>query len=599
MRRGPVAAATAVTLAGVASGVGLALLLVPRLTGIVATTPLWRRSVLVAAALLMPLLIAWCAWALRPLRQPTTLAACRRAALDFPFRVARLCVAAALLSGVATGAGLWGAHPDEPAAALAAGVVTYLVLVLPVIAIYLGTRQALYPAAAGDAPVRSVRQPVGLRLMLAFQFPVIVSMAGLVLVDQYNDIAYHRTLARFYQEQYAQALSRVLLSLDEPLERAETLAEVRPPDGIEPRAWTVPGTGATSFGLIVEPRADRALDLRLMPFVLLFVVTLLGALLGRWLATELTGELHTVERVLRALRTEASPAVPTGAFALRETGALVVALNDAIAAFRDRDRVVREAAEGRRRAEQAKSRFLAHLSHELKSPLNSILGFSEVLLAGIDGELTPEQRDQLAIVWRSGDMLLRYILTLLDLARLEASYAADGPVDARRLGFEPAPLSAADLEQSIRRQWRTDPLHNLRLLLRNDAPTPDAPVCFADPARTARAVVLGAGMLLDVVESGTVQVICRLSEGALTVEVTVIEAEADDLDRRQLRDQLAAAQAQDRPVHIGAAATILTLLRQVVTAQGGLLEVELDAWPRLRFRLPLRDLPLPGAGAAT
>ncbi|MFQ5724311.1 MAG: ATP-binding protein, partial [Terriglobia bacterium] len=71
------------------------------------------------------------------------------------------------------------------------------------------------------------------------------------------------------------------------------------------------------------------------------------------------------------------------------------------------------------RANQMKSEFLTDMSHELRSPLNSILGFSELLLENAAG-LTPEQREDLAIVHRKAEHLLALVNDLLDLSRIEA-----------------------------------------------------------------------------------------------------------------------------------------------------------------------------------
>ncbi len=76
--------------------------------------------------------------------------------------------------------------------------------------------------------------------------------------------------------------------------------------------------------------------------------------------------------------------------------------------------------EARREAilsQQLKSEFLANISHELRTPLHAILGFSELLLAE---EIQPNQRRYLKNVQSAGDMLLRLINDLLDLAKLEA-----------------------------------------------------------------------------------------------------------------------------------------------------------------------------------
>src|SRR5262249_2271118 len=53
-----------------------------------------------------------------------------------------------------------------------------------------------------------------------------------------------------------------------------------------------------------------------------------------------------------------------------------------------------ERAEQLRKASELKTRFLSHMSHEFRTPLNSILALSRLLLDCIDGELTPEQERQ-------------------------------------------------------------------------------------------------------------------------------------------------------------------------------------------------------------
>ncbi|HEV8309064.1 MAG TPA: PAS domain S-box protein [Methylomirabilota bacterium] len=71
-------------------------------------------------------------------------------------------------------------------------------------------------------------------------------------------------------------------------------------------------------------------------------------------------------------------------------------------------------------ANRHKSEFLAHMSHELRSPLNAIIGFSEVLLERMFGELNDKQAEYVADVLSSGHHLLSLINDILDLTKVEA-----------------------------------------------------------------------------------------------------------------------------------------------------------------------------------
>jgi signal transduction histidine kinase/CheY-like chemotaxis protein len=76
-------------------------------------------------------------------------------------------------------------------------------------------------------------------------------------------------------------------------------------------------------------------------------------------------------------------------------------------------------------ANQAKSAFVANMSHELRSPLNAILGFSQLMLR--NDNLTPEQYENAGIIYRSGDYLLTLINHILDLSKIEAGKTSLNP----------------------------------------------------------------------------------------------------------------------------------------------------------------------------
>ncbi|HEY9863569.1 MAG TPA: ATP-binding protein, partial [Candidatus Obscuribacterales bacterium] len=69
-------------------------------------------------------------------------------------------------------------------------------------------------------------------------------------------------------------------------------------------------------------------------------------------------------------------------------------------------------------ANQAKSTFIANMSHELRSPLNAILGFSQLMVRS--SNLPSDQYENAGIIYRSGDYLLTLINNILDLSKIEA-----------------------------------------------------------------------------------------------------------------------------------------------------------------------------------
>jgi signal transduction histidine kinase len=91
--------------------------------------------------------------------------------------------------------------------------------------------------------------------------------------------------------------------------------------------------------------------------------------------------------------------------------------------------------------DRLKSNFLATVSHELKTPLTSIIGYSEMLSEGIGGALTGEQQEFVRVIRERGEQLLSLITSLLDLAKLEQGTAipiAPGSVSLAALATEVA-----------------------------------------------------------------------------------------------------------------------------------------------------------------
>ena len=86
---------------------------------------------------------------------------------------------------------------------------------------------------------------------------------------------------------------------------------------------------------------------------------------------------------------------------------------------------LKQAKDAADQANRTKSEFLAKMSHELRTPLNTILGFTQVI--NQDPTLTPNQRENLGIINRSGEHLLELINDVLDMSKIEAGHLTFHP----------------------------------------------------------------------------------------------------------------------------------------------------------------------------
>lgn len=89
-----------------------------------------------------------------------------------------------------------------------------------------------------------------------------------------------------------------------------------------------------------------------------------------------------------------------------------------IAEYSETDRALQEAKAVAESANQAKSRYLSGISHELRSPLNSLLGYAQLLEK--DNHLSDKHRESVLIIRRSGEYLADLIEGLLDISKIEA-----------------------------------------------------------------------------------------------------------------------------------------------------------------------------------
>ncbi|MBP2295618.1 hybrid sensor histidine kinase/response regulator [Azospirillum rugosum] len=141
-------------------------------------------------------------------------------------------------------------------------------------------------------------------------------------------------------------------------------------------------------------------------------------------------------------------------------------------------------------ASRAKAEFLAAMSHEMRTPLNGILGFTQLLL---DGELSPLQRRQATHVRDAGRFLLTVIDDVLDFSRIEAG----------RLDLHAVDFALRDLVASCEAVLRPDA--GRKGLALHVSVAPDVPGWLrGDPDRLRQVILNLLGNAVKFTEHGSV-----------------------------------------------------------------------------------------------
>jgi signal transduction histidine kinase/CheY-like chemotaxis protein len=158
-----------------------------------------------------------------------------------------------------------------------------------------------------------------------------------------------------------------------------------------------------------------------------------------------------------------------------------------------------EKADYLRRASELKSRFLSNMTHEFRTPLNSILSLARMLLDRMDGELAPEQERQVFYIKRAATELSELVNDLLDLAKVEA-----GKIVIRSVEFQVAELFGA-----LRGMLRPLLAHNASVNLVFDEPA-GIPPLNTDESKVSQILRNFISNALKYTEQGEVRVSARL-----------------------------------------------------------------------------------------
>ncbi|MFT4172882.1 MAG: ATP-binding protein [Herbaspirillum sp.] len=154
-------------------------------------------------------------------------------------------------------------------------------------------------------------------------------------------------------------------------------------------------------------------------------------------------------------------------------------------------------AEELRHATELKSRFLAYMSHEFRTPISAIRSIARLLMDRVDGPLTPEQETQVRFIQDTSAEFSEMVDDLLDLAKVEAG----------RVEISPAWFEMVDLFSALRGMFKPV-LTNPDVSLVFEEPD-DVPPLYNDDRKLAQILRNFISNALKFTQKGEVRVSAR------------------------------------------------------------------------------------------
>ena len=229
-------------------------------------------------------------------------------------------------------------------------------------------------------------------------------------------------------------------------------------------------------------------------------------------------------------------------------------------------------------ASQAKSRFLATLGHEVRTPMTGVLGMSELLLAT---PLDEVQQGYAASIQHAGTHLLRLVNDALDLARIEAG----------RLELDLRPFDLALLLEQV--QSLMEPMaHQRGLAFERSFDLPGPVQLSGDEMRVRQILMNLLGNAIKFTERGHVGLAAELRPDGLGV-VFVVSDTGPGINQDQQERLFHRFEQADGPrtaSRYGGSGLGLAICQELTVAMGGQIAIESQPGQGARFRVAL---PLP------
>jgi signal transduction histidine kinase len=242
----------------------------------------------------------------------------------------------------------------------------------------------------------------------------------------------------------------------------------------------------------------------------------------------------------------------------QSVASLMQAADEMGGVFREFAGVQQRAIDARTATERMRGLFLASMSHDLKAPLNAILGFAELVGRG---RLSDGQRESVVIIEQRGRELLHLIDTILDAARVEAGELTVSP-EWTRVGdvVMPAVLDVKELTAGM----KVDITGEIQ---------PGVPRILVDPARLTQGLTAIILVATRFAENGHVMVRATMpAKGEqMRIDVEVTGRGISPAEREKIFDAFKHA---DRARRHGSLGLGPSLARAIVELHGGGIDVD-------------------------
>src|SRR5438105_57200 len=228
------------------------------------------------------------------------------------------------------------------------------------------------------------------------------------------------------------------------------------------------------------------------------------------------------------------------------------------------------------RANRLKSEFLANVSHELRTPMNAIIGYSKLMLDGLDGELNAQQEADLQRVTTAADNLLGLINGLLDLSKIEAGRME---INVEELDVRPIVEEVVAL---VRPQSDSKEL-DVRATIPADLPT-----ILADRARFRQILVNLMSNAVKFTDKGAVSIAATSGDGWVTISVADTGIGISRDAQAYIFDEFRQADASTTRRY-GGTGLGLAISKRLVALHGGRIWVEsgIDGGSVFSFTMPV------------